>query len=190
MKNRIQEAFENQLLNWLSNRELRALISREERKTLAETSFDHLIRWYPQVSSDGRDSYGLDIVGRLENSMISLNAKNLLTQICGEFKGSKKELKHILKKSVHFEHNAPVDVIKNKLIQLQQVDFNNIQTILNVGYYIIIITKEEENLLRKKGYAKKGECQERLNAIGAILINEETKSQLIRTIKNRLNQLP
>jgi hypothetical protein len=190
MKKDIKSVFEHQISEWLTSQRLRALLTRTKKKTLAETSFDHLIRWYPQVSSDGRDSYGLDIVGRLENSMISLNAKNLLTQICGEFKGSKKELKHILKKSVHFEHNAPVDVIKNKLIQLQQVDFNNIQTILNVGYYIVIITKEEENLLRKKGYAKKGECQERLNAIGAILINEETKSELIQTIKNRLDQLP
>ena len=190
MKNRIQEAFENQILNWLSNRELRALISREERKTLAETSFDLLIRWYPQISSDGRDSYGLDIIGRLENAKVSMRAKILIEQICNEFIGSKNELKKELKRVLHYEHNVPVDVIKKRLIQLETINIETIKTLLSNDYSIVLITKAEEQSLRENGYTSRGEYQERLDAISTILIDEETKSELIQTIKNRLNQLP
>ena len=186
MKKEIKHVFENQILDWLTNKNLRSLLIRENRKTLAETSFDLLIRWYPQIATDGCDSYSLDILGRIENSLVTEKAQNLLLEICGNFSGTKKELKNRLKKAVHFEHNSPVDVIKNKLLNLQDITIENVREILNEGYSIVIITKEEENLLRSKKLIKTGEFQFRMDSIGAKLINENSKNDLINSIKTRL----
>ncbi len=186
MKNEIQGVFEHQIMEWLTSQRLRPLLTRTTKKTLAETSFDLLIRWYPQVASDGRDSYGLDIVGRLENSTISEKARELLLHICKTFKGSKKDIKQELKRSVHFEHNSPVDVVKKKLLNLKHVTIENVKQILNDGYSVVIITKEEENLLRKKGLSKTGEFQLRLYSIGAKLIDDGSKNELIQEIQRRI----
>ncbi len=186
MKNEIKHVFENQILDWLTNNNLRKLLIRTKKKTLAETSFDLLIRWYPQVAKDGSDSYGLDILGRIENSLVSEKAQNLLLEICENFSGSKKELKNRIKKAVHFEHNSPVDVVKNKLLMLQDIKIENVRYILNDGYSIVIITKEEENLLRSKKLIKTGDFQFRLESIGAKLISEISKNDLINSLRIKL----
>ena len=151
MKKEIQDLFQHQIVEWLTNDKLRPHLTRTTNKKLAETSFDLLIRWYPQVASDGRDSYGLDIIGRIENSMVSEKARDLLVVTCNNFQGTKTELKQKLKKAVHFEHNSPVDVIKWKLIGLENVRIEDVKNILNEGYSIVLITQNELELLRKKG---------------------------------------
>jgi hypothetical protein len=155
MKKEIQDLFQHQIAEWLTNDKLRPHLTRIENKTLAEISFDHLIRWYPQVALNGRDSYGLDIIGRIENSMVSEKARDLLVDLCKHHQGTKAELKQKLKKAVHFEHNSPVDVIKWKLIGLENVRIEDIKNILNEGYAIILITQDEAELLRKKGSRKR-----------------------------------
>ena len=47
MKNEIQKVFVHQITEWLTHENLRPLLTRSNKKTLAETSFDHLVRWYP-----------------------------------------------------------------------------------------------------------------------------------------------
>jgi hypothetical protein len=186
MKKEIQELFQHQITEWLTNEKLRPHLTRKTNKTLAETSFDLLIRWYPQVASNGRDSYGLDIIGRIENSMVSERARDLLVSICNDFQGTKSQLKVKLKRAVHFEHNSPVDVVKRKLIGLSNASIEDVKAILNEGYAIVLITKNEEESLRKKGLAKTGSFHERLGLIGAKVLNETSKEELISIIKNRL----
>ncbi len=138
---------------------------------MAETSFDHLIRWYPQVTLNGRDGYGLDIIGRLENSKVTEKARDLLFDICNNFRGKKGQLKLTLKKAVHYEHNCPVEVIKRKLISLENSRIDEIKATLNDGYEIILISKDEEALLRKKGLTKTAGYHERLESIGNKIID-------------------
>jgi hypothetical protein len=189
MKKDIQNIFEHQITEWLTDEMLRPHLTRTSNKTLAETSFDHLIRWYPQVASNGRDSYGLDIIGRIENSMVSENARDSLVDLCRHHQGTKAELKQKLKKAVHFEHNSPVDVIKWKLIGLENVRIEDVKNILNEGYEIVLITQNEAQLLQKKGFEKTGEFKERLEVIGAILLSDTSKNDLILTIQNRIGML-
>lgn len=186
MKKEIQDLFQHQITEWLTNEKLRPHLTRTTNKTLAETSFDLLIRWYPQVASNGRDSYGLDIIGRIENSIVSEKARDLLVDIVNDFQGTKAQLKQNLKKAVHYEHNSPVDVIKRKLIGLENVRLDEVKKILNEDYAIVLITKNEEELLRKKGFAKTGSFKERLEVIGAITLDEKSKKELILSIQNRL----
>jgi hypothetical protein len=187
MKKDIQNIFEQQITEWLTNEMLRPHLTRTRNKTLAETSFDLLIRWYPQVALDGRDSYGLDIIGRLQNSMVSERARDLLIEICRDFQGTNAaELKLNLKRAVHFEHNSPVDVVKRKLLGLEQININTVKTILNDGYSIVLITRDEERLIRENRLGQIGEFHQRLDAIGARLLNESSKSDLIDVIQNRI----
>lgn len=186
MKKEIQDLFQHQIAEWLTNEKLRPHLTRIENKTLAETSFDHLIRWYPQVALNGRDSYGLDIIGRIENSMVSEKARDLLVDHCKHHQGTMAELKQKLKKAVHFEHNSPVDVIKWKLIGLENVRIEDIKNILNEGYAIVLITQDEAELLRKKGFEKTGEFKQRLEAISATIVDEKSKQDLILRIQSRL----
>ena len=60
------------------------------------------------------------------------------------------------------------------------------KNVLNEGYGIVLITKNEEELLRKKGFAKSGEFKERLEVIGIRIIDEKSKKELILSIQNRL----
>jgi hypothetical protein len=187
MKKDIQNIFEHQITEWLTNEMLRPHLTRTNNKTLAETSFDLLIRWYPQVAKDGRDSYGLDIVGRLKNSFISQNANNALIDICRDFQGTNAaELKQNLKRAVHFEHNSPVEVVKRRLLGLEHININTVKSILNDGYSIVLISRDEERLIRENKLGQIGEFNDRLAKIGAILLNESSKSDLIDVIQNRI----
>lgn len=187
MKKDIQNIFEHQITEWLTNEMLRPHLTRTSNKTLAETSFDLLIRWYPQVAKDGRDSYGLDIVGRLKNSFISQNANNALIDICRDFQGTNAaELKQNLKRAVHFEHNSPVEVVKRRLLGLEHININIVKSILNDGYSIVLISRDEERLIRENKLGQIGEFNDRLAKIGAILLNESSKSDLIDIIQNRI----
>ena len=118
--------------------------------------------------------------------MVTVKARDLLLKHCQDFLGTKLELKNRLKKVVHFEHNTPVDVVKRKLLNLDIVTNKNVHLILNDCYNIILVTKEEEKLIRKNGLAKSGEYYQRLVSIGAKLIDEVSKKDLILFIENRL----
>ena len=63
MKKLIKDIFIKQILEYLANEEYRSLIIRDKNKrNLAETSFVHLIRWYPQINEEGRSSRQLRLV--------------------------------------------------------------------------------------------------------------------------------
>ena len=81
LKADVQAILAKQITQWLTDPTMRCFLDRVNNKTLAETNFDLLIRWYPQVAFNGRDSYGLDIIGRLENAFVSQEAKNKLNMI-------------------------------------------------------------------------------------------------------------
>jgi hypothetical protein len=186
LKADVQAILAKQITQWLTDPTMRCFLDRVNNKTLAETNFDLLIRWYPQVAFNGRDSYGLDIIGRLENAFVSQEAKNKLNAICKQHSGSLSELKKELKKSVHYEHNCPVDVIKHRLLGLDSnsITFETVTAVLDEGYAIVLISKEEEYQLREKKLSKKGAFETRLKAIGAKLLDNTQKQVLIQDIKD------
>lgn len=186
----IQTILAKQIKQWLTDPTMRCFLDRVKNKTLAETNFDLLIRWYPQVAFNGRDSYGLDIIGRLENALVSEGAKNKLKEISKEHFDSISELRKALKKSVHYEHNCPVDVIKRRLLvlDLNTITFESVRAVLEEGYAIVLISKEEEQHLREKKLIKKGDFESRLKAIGAKLLNGTQKQDLMRDLKEAIAQ--
>jgi hypothetical protein len=186
LKADVQAILAKQITQWLTDPTMRCFLDRVNNKTLAETNFDLLIRWYPQVAFNGRDSYGLDIIGRLENAFVSQEAKNKLNMLCKQHSGSLSELKKELKKSVHYEHNCPVDVIKHRLLGLDSnsITFETVTAVLEEGYAIVLISKEEEYQLREKKLSKKGAFETRLKAIGAKLLDNTQKQVLIQDIKD------
>jgi hypothetical protein len=122
----------------------------------------------------------------LENAFVSQEAKNKLNAICKQFLGSIAELKKALKKSVHYEHNCPVDVIKYRLLGLDSnsITFETVTAVLEEGYAIVLISKDEECKLREKKLSKKGTFESRLKAIGANLLDHTQKQVLIQEIKD------
>ena len=188
MKNNIQSLIAQQITQWLTDPSMRVFLKRDKKKTLAETNFDLLIRWYPQVASDGTDSYSLDILGRLKNASISMEAKNCLLQILSSSQTNLKELKVAMKKAIHYEHNCPVDVMKQRLLKLDPSILNQtkVEEVLNDAYAIVLISKEEEAQLRQMKLSKTGDFHERLNAIGAQLISDSEKQILIQKITDEL----
>ncbi len=141
---------------------------------MSEINFDHLVRWYPQVCNQGRDSYGLDILNLVDNHLISKAAVN-------DLKSAMKIglTKYDLRKIVHYEHNQPVDVVRNKIIALfesNQFEEQQLRKILNDDYEVILIAKSEEQKLRKAKLTKKGSYNERLQKASIELIGTEEKS--------------
>ena len=123
----------------------------------------------------------------MKNSFISQNANNALIDICRDFQGTNAaELKQNLKRAVHFEHNSPVEVVKRRLLGLEHININTVKSILNDGYSIVLISRDEERLIRENKLGQIGEFNDRLAKIGAILLNESSKSDLIDIIQNRI----
>jgi hypothetical protein len=56
---------ENQILLWLRNNEIRENL--ESKRNIINIAFHHLIRWYPQSSTDGLDIYSLNAIQKIEN---------------------------------------------------------------------------------------------------------------------------
>ena len=178
MKKLIKDIFIKQILEYLANEEYRSLIIRDKNKrNLAETSFVHLIRWYPQINEEGRDSYGLSLFDKILHCEIS---KNALKTISNDLTNGI-DIKTIQKK-IHYEHNAPVNTIKNKLLALENPNFEDVKKILEFEYKIVLITKQEANIINKQ-FKSTGSFTERLK-IAKIEIVEKSKClELIKKYK-------
>lgn len=193
--------FENQIFTWLNNQEIRAQL--ETTNNLINIAFHHLIRWYPQISNDGRDTYKLNYEGKIKNWEISNRAimafNERLNQINEPYKG--KTLDLALKDSTHPEHNVSVNSKKSQLLNLEVPNLQNVRNCLNEEYKVILLSKEESRVLngnkrneylldgqniRGQGMNTRGSYEERLSAIGAIVANQQSKDDFIRSLLDRL----
>jgi hypothetical protein len=193
--------FENQIYTWLNNNEIRALL--ETNGNLVNIAFHHFIRWYPQISDNGLDTYSLNYIDKIKNWEISNRAiiafQERLNQITGRH--SRSQLNQILKDSTHPEHNISVDSKKRQLLNLETPNLNSVVNCLNDGYKVILLSKDERDVLNGnpnneyildgriehgRGMRVQGSYEERLNTIGAIVIDQQTKDNFIRNLLGRV----
>lgn len=192
--------FEKEIFNWLNKKEIRPLL--ETKGNLTNIAFHHLIRWHPQISDDGYDTYNLNFIDKIRNWEISrrgiiafekkLNHSDRLSSIS--------LINKVLIESTHPEHNVSVDSKKQQLLKLENYNLKTVQDCLNEEYKVILLTKEESNVLngsvnkeykldgkniRGKGLRTIGSYTERLNAIGASIATKQEKEALIRFLTNR-----
>ncbi len=189
--------FENQIYSWLNNNEIRPLL--EANKNLVNIAFHHFIRWYPQISDNGLDTYSLSYIDKVKNWEISDRAviafQERLNQING--RQSRSLLNQLLKETTHPEHNISVDSKKRQLLNLTRPNLSIVKDCLNDGYKVILLSKDETNVLNGnprneyildgriehgRGMRVHGSYEERLNAIGATVIDQETKDKFIRDL--------
>ena len=193
MKDKIRSVFAAQIKNWLSDNDLRNLLIRNGHKKLPEIAFDHLVRWYLQADANGRDNYSAGgIIERFRHCKISKDALNICREIINDEKNTNKsrsEKKKKLKGVVHYEHNVPVNVLKNKLLQIEKpITFEKVESVLNYEYEVIIISKYENKKIDSGKYKDSGEFLERLEYANISLIESTEKDILINCINNWLNQ--
>jgi hypothetical protein len=193
MKEKIRSVFAEQIKNWLSDSELRKLLIRKGYKKLPEITFDHLVRWYVQVDENGRDNYSAGgIIERFRHCKISKEAMDLCRLIIRNEKTttkSKTEKSKKLKAIVHYEHNVPVKVMKQKLLQIETpFTLKDVESVLNNDYEVIIISKEERRRIDSSKYKDAGEFLERLNYANVIIIDTNEKEELINDIILWLNK--
>jgi hypothetical protein len=189
--------FENQIYTWLNNNEIRALL--ETNGNLVNIAFHHFIRWYPQISDNGLDTYSLNYIDKIRNWEISNRAiiafQDRLNQIPGRH--SRSQLNQVLKDSTHPEHNISVNSKKRQLLNLESPNLNSVINCLNDGYKVILLSKDESNVLNGnprneyildgriehgRGMRVKGSYEERLNTIAATVIEQQTKDNFIRNL--------
>ena len=192
--------FEKEIFNWLNKKEIRPLL--ETKGNLTNIAFHHLIRWHPQISDDGYDTYNLNFIDKIRNWEISmrgiiafekkLNHSDRLSSIS--------LINKVLIESTHPEHNVSVDSKKQQLLKLENYNLKTVQDCLNEEYKVILLSKEESNVLngsvnkeykldgkniRGIGLRTIGSYTERLNAIGASIATKQEKEALIRFLINR-----
>jgi len=194
--------FENEIYEWLNKVNHNNL---SQSNHLINVAFHHLLRWYPQLSINGFDVYKLSFIEKLSNWRITnraieafwLEVKNLPANT------KKTRLTEIFNQFTHPEHNVPVQVMKLKLIELDDFSIEKVRLTLTTDYEVILISKEEENVLNGAinksylldnneisgaGLRKKGEAAQRLQAVNAI-IDEQKKIDLINWMKNHFLNL-
>jgi hypothetical protein len=193
MKEKIRSVFAEQIKNWLSDIELRQLLIRNGHKKLPEITFDHLVRWYVQVDENGRDNYSAGgVIERFRHCKMSKQALiscRLIIRDEKNIKKSKAEKSKKLKDIVHYEHNVPVKVMKQKLLQIETpFTLNEVEKVLNNDYEVIIISKDERKRIDSSKYKDTGEFSERLKYANVTLINTNEKVELINEINTWLNK--
>lgn len=193
------------------------LLNRTNKKSIIEVCFDHIIRWTPQISEDGRDSYGIDVLERIKTHRISNRLfKEIISEINStdfsavsnknELNSCFNELKKRINKKIHYEHNPPVEVIKQKLMKIysekeDELNEEEIHKILTLKYEVILISQEEHKALdskaelnldgkqfKGKGLKKSGEFDERLKSINATLIDNNLKNTIFEDFQ-RIKQV-
>jgi hypothetical protein len=191
--------FENQIYTWLNNNEIRALL--ETKGNLVNIAFHHLVRWFPQISDNGLDTYSLNYIDKIRNWEISNRAiiafQEKLNQITGNH--SRSQLNQVLKDSTHPEHNISVDSKKRQLLNLERPNLQSVIECLNDGYKVILLSKDESSVLngnpkneyildgkieKGKGMRVNGTYEERLIEIGATVVDQKTKDNFIRTLQS------
>lgn len=199
-----KQFFIREITNWLNQPNAREILS--NNRNIIAIAFHHLVRWYPQVSSDGRDTYVLDILNQLENWRLSERAEFAIRAKMNELPVNIKKghMNEEFKKLIHPEHNVPVKVKKLELLASVAPTVNHVHHVLETGYEVILISKEEAAVLNGNtktlypldgaqrkgcGMSSKGNFHERLDAIDARIISEQNHQNLIQEIKNRFENL-
>lgn len=187
--------FENQIFNWLNNPEVRP--SLDIGNNLINVAFHHLIRWHPQVSHEGFDTYKLNCIEKLRNWEISDRAIIAVTERLAQINAPcrLKMLNDVFFELTHPEHNVSVNLKKRQLLNLDNPNLENVRSCLNDDYQVILLSKEESQTLNGrpmkqymldgqyqsgKGLSTKGSYTERLEVIGATIADIQTKDELIR----------
>jgi hypothetical protein len=198
----IRAHFENQIFQWLDNENSRQHLT--ETGNLVNIAFHHMVRWYPQISNDGKDTYALGVMRKLENWEISRRAiESFKTNIQFRENITKSELSKIFTQSTHPEHNISVNRMKSILLGLNNPTLQDVRNCLNDNYKVVLISIEEKNVLngnRRRmykiddqmvagaGMRVNGEANERLTAISAI-IDHNDRQNLIDYLTNNFGQL-
>ena len=192
---------ENQILLWLRNNEIRENL--ETKRNIINIAFHHLIRWYPQSSTDGLDIYSLNAIQKIENWKITRRAKDAFIYEIGLINNpSLRDFNKILKKTAHPEHNISVSLMKTKLLNLTDLNVENIYECLNPINYYVVLMSEQESLVLNGSLQKRyfldgmevfgrgmriiGEAHERIDAVNAEIISDEEKAQLVSYLKGML----
>lgn len=198
----VQAHFENQIFQWLDDENTRQHLI--EAGNLVNIAFHHMVRWYPQISNDGRDVYALNVRQKLEHWEISngaIESYKMKIQILENY--TRSGLNDIFTQSTHPEHNISVSRMKSILLALNNPTLQDVRDCLNDNYTVVLISKEEKNVLngnpRKMyqidgrmvpgaGLSVNGEANERLAAIGAV-IDRNNRQDLIDYLNQNFGHL-
>ena len=197
-----KEFIAQEITNWLNQESIRNKLNTS--KNILNITFHHLVRWYPQISSDGRDTYGLSILNQLENWRLSERAELAIRAKMNELPVNIKKglMNEEFKKLIHPEHNVPVKVKKMELLASEAPTVNRVHHVLETGYEVILISKEEAAVLNGSmktlfsldvaqrngcGMSSTGKFTERLDAIDARIISAQNQQNLIQDIQNRFH---
>ena len=197
----MKDFFTNQIQIFLNDDFVLMQIKRKKGKTLIETCLDLMIRWCPQMNEEGRDTYSFDIIRKLKTHRITIRAAELIGNLIDNYGTEPREVfLERLNDNIHYEHNSPVNEIRIKLAQIKLPTYADVSGILNDGYEVILMTKEESAVLNgsktKKyaldnenragcGLSKSGSAVERLNEIQAGISSPEKTSDLYHRLIER-----
>ncbi len=139
-----------------------------QRKALVKSHRDLLVRWLVQLNQKGEDSYSffrslqsdkpnLEHLKYMDNCLFSMAALDLILEGINN-NGS-------LVKMIHFEHNPPVKAITTFLDRKKCINVEGVKKIFSSKKYcVMIISKEERDLINQKGYSQKGSFDQRFRA--------------------------
>lgn len=194
--------FEIQIHQWLTREEIREHL--ENGNSLLSIAFKKMIRWHPQVSMiDHADIYGLSFWRKInEWRMTNRAIESFMQEIDGLINPRLGDLNRALKVSTHPEHNIPVSLMSQKIINLQTPMLNDVSNLLNTNYEVLLISQHEKSVLngnpnrmyqlddvqvRGAGLGQRGEAQERLDAIHAV-VDEDARAELIIYLQQQFPQ--
>jgi hypothetical protein len=199
-----KEIIAREITNWLDQDSIRNRLN--DSKNITNIAFHHMVRWYPQISNNGMDTYGLGILDKLTNWRLSSRAYNAILERANELpiNATRAELNKALQSVFHPEHNVPVKIKKLELINLVNPDFEIVRQTLENEYEVILITKQEARVLNGRrnsnyqldqqvvmgcGLTSSGSYAERLHAIQAVTIPRTTQEELIQFLTGRFPNL-
>jgi hypothetical protein len=194
--------FETQIHEWLTQEEIRAHV--ENGNSLLSIAFKKMIRWHPQVSMiDHADIYGLSFWRKInEWRMTNRAIESFRREINGLRNPILGDLNRALRNSTHPEHNIPVSLMSQRIINLRTPTINDVRNLLNTNYEVLLISQHEKSVLNGNpnrmyqldgaevhgaGLGQGGEAQERLDAIHA-LVDEDARAKLVNDLQQRFPQ--
>jgi hypothetical protein len=199
-----KEIIAREITNWLNQESVRNRLN--GGKNIVNIAFHHMVRWYPQISNNGMDTYGLGLLDKLTNWRLSSRAHDAILERAHELpiNAIRAELNNAFRSILHPEHNVPVKVKKQELINLVNPDIERVRESLEKEYEVILITKKEASVLNGRrncnyqldqqiiigcGLSSSGSYAERLHAIEAVIIPERTKENLIEYLRGHFPNL-
>lgn len=167
------------------------------RRKIIDQALDLDIRWYAQCDSDGIDTYGYDLARVVMNHRITKRAAIKLKGLLTDGKAISE-----LERSVHYEHNPPVKVIREKLLDFtrnKSISIKDVKKLLDTKYEVIILSNDENLVLNRAngtfsldgkpkvacGYSVKGSWKERLEKIDAKFASAQERKSLVRMLEQR-----